>query len=122
MKNHAVPAHVHQLVILLTIALHKHTILFSKSNQKKIEQWVESAVRLYLHDRTEAQRTATMRWLRKHRATVWKSIEAVFSFESIIHEESERTRRDEVAVTEAWRSFYTDVGMMDGVEDADSSE
>ena len=105
-----VPRHVHTLNIFLASALYKHSILFSRTNQKKLEQWIESVVRLYVHDRTRTQRLTTLRWMHKQKTCVWKSIEAVFSFESIIHDAlPTRMAHEEGAVSKAWRALYAEV-------------
>ena len=101
-----IPEHAHRLNVFFSVALYKHDVLFSTANQKKIEQWLEATVRLYLHDRTPAQRKATMRWLEKNRAFIWKNAEALFSFEGIIHEKvTEHMKTQEKAITEAWSAF-----------------
>jgi hypothetical protein len=106
----ALPKHAHALNIFFSVALYKHEVLFSVANQKKIEQWLEASVRLYLHDRTAPQRKATMRWLEKNRECIWKNAEALFSFEGIIHETvSDRMKKHERHVTDAWIAFYTDI-------------
>lgn len=108
--NTVLPSHVHQLNIFFSVALYKHEVLFSVSNQKKIEQWIEAVVRLYLHDRTRAQRRVTMQWLDKNRACVWKNAEALFSFEGIIHTTVTQKMKDqESAVGKAWERFYKDI-------------
>ena len=107
----AIPPHVRRLMIFVSVALHKHVILFSKANQKKLEQWVESVARLHMYDRTAAHRKATTRWLCKSKDDVWKSVQAVFSFESIVRDVSNGAMQayqdsEEGRLTAAWESFY----------------
>ena len=109
--------------MFLGIALYKHTILFSTANQKRLEQWIESSTRMYLHDHHVKQREATAQWLLKNRSAAWKSIEAVFSFESIIQEADTtdvRTRQENEIIA-AWERLYADLKQYGGVAAAPQS-
>ena len=105
-----VPPFAHILNIFFAVALYKHEVLFSSANQRKIEQWIEANARLYLHDKTAAQRKSTLQWLIKHRECVWKNAEALFSFEGILHAEvSSKMKQQQQEVTCAWEEFYSDI-------------
>ena len=106
----SLPKYVHKLNIFFSVALYKHEVLFSLANQKKIEQWIEAAARLYLHDKTDSQRRLTANWLLKNKSFVWKNAEALFSFEGIIHTKiSPAMKKQEAEIIKAWESFYVDL-------------
>jgi hypothetical protein len=103
-----VPTYVHRLTIFFSTALHKHAVLFSNVNFKRTEQWIESSVRLFLHDRSSLQKQSTIRWLLKHNVSVWKNAEAIFSFEGIIRDKiSDVQRQEEAHLATAWQQFYS---------------
>jgi len=110
-KKHKLPSYVHALTIFFAAALYKHTVLFSKINYKKTEQWIESAVRIYLHDKSILQKKTTLIWLQKNKDVVWKNAEAIFSFEGIIHNKmSTKQQKEEENLLAAWNLFYDKIG------------
>ena len=106
-KKHVIPPYVHTLTMFFSAALYKHAVLFSKINYKKTEQWIESVVRIYLHDKSILQKKTTLVWLQKNRGIVWKNAEAIFSFEGIIHNKlSTNHKKEEQQLLSAWNLFY----------------
>ena len=108
LKNYGVNYNIDNIILYQRAFVHrsytKHPIL---ENYKKTEQWIESVVRIYLHDKSILQKKTTLVWLQKNRGIVWKNAEAIFSFEGIIHNKlSTNHKKEEQQLLSAWNLFY----------------
>tara|TARA_Y200000002_G_scaffold340740_1_gene311484 strand:- start:374 stop:715 length:342 start_codon:yes stop_codon:yes gene_type:complete len=98
-KQDLISPHIHKIILFLLSSQYKHPIIFTTSNRKSIEQWIDSIVHLY----TIKYELKIARLLKSQSKLIIENIMSVFRFEKILSNDNiQQIEKEQKKILTSW--------------------